>query len=63
MLSMHPALFETLKMRAEKNAMTIQEAIIDAIRRATFEVSSKKSKAGRPKKIDDPFIEHFTRSR
>lgn len=64
LLSIHPQLFETLKAKAEKNSMTVQEAIIDAIRQTTAPAApAKKSNAGRPKKVDDKFLEYFSRER
>ncbi|MDP3765731.1 MAG: hypothetical protein Q8R04_04395 [Nanoarchaeota archaeon] len=72
MLSMADELFAALeKKRKTRGYMTTQELINDILRRNLFivekqnivEEQKKKSKAGRPPKVDEPFLEYFSRKR
>lgn len=65
MLTMADELYGALeKKRAEFGYMTVQETINDIIRqRILVQPLKKKSKAGRPRKVDDPLIAAFARKR
>ena len=65
-LSMADELFIALeKKRKTQGYMTTQELINDILRRNLFaaEEPKKKSKAGRPPKLDEPLIAAFERKR
>jgi len=64
MLTMAEELFKALEdKRKEQGYMTVQEIINDIVRKSLFAPAAKKSKAGRPMKIDDPYLEYFSRKR
>ena len=66
MLTMADELYDALeKKRAEFGYMTVQEIINDIVRRKILiqPAETKKSRAGRPLKVDDPFLEYFSRKR
>ncbi len=59
MLSMADELYSALAKKQKAHGyMTTQEVINDILRRSLFSQST-----GRPKKSDDPFIDHFSRPR
>ena len=64
LLTMSDELYGTLeKKRAELGYMTIQEIINDIVRRSLFAPQpAKKGKAGRPPKVEEPFLEYFSRA-
>ena len=63
LLTMSDELWALLeKRRAEFGFMSVQEVINDVMRERIFS-AVKKSKAGRPHKIDDPYLEYFSRKR
>ena len=65
-LSMADELFSVLEeKRKVKGYMTTQEFINDILRQNLFAVvvPKKKSRAGRPPKVDDPLIAAFARKR
>ena len=76
MLTMADELYNSIeKKRAEHGFMTTQEIINDILRRTLMPMprtpaekqiskdGSKKSKAGRPKKSDEPFLDYFSRKK
>lgn len=64
MLTMADELYDAIaKKRAELGYMTIQEVINDTVRNRFMQPVKKKSRAGRPPKVDDPLIEAFSRRR
>ena len=64
LLTLNPAIHEELQQKAEANLMTIQEYISDILRRSVLAGKPRKrGKVGRPPKVEDPFIERFTRKR
>lgn len=65
MLTLNPEMFAIVEQKAKAKIMSVQEFIIDTLRTNILQTSEphKKSKAGRPHKIDDQFIEYFSRKR
>ena len=66
MLSMANELFAVLEEKRKANGyMTTQELVNDILRQNLFAVvePKKKSKAGRPPKLDEPLIAAFARKR
>lgn len=62
-LTLNPKFHAILIQKADERAQSVQEYINETLRDRVFAPPTPKSKAGRPKKVDDAFIEHFTRSR
>ena len=62
-LTLNPDFYSQIENKASERAQTIPEYIYETLRGRVYAPAAKKSRAGRPKKVDDPFIEHFTRSR
>jgi len=63
LLTINTKFFDHISVKADERSMSIQEYIYDTLRDrvyATPALPTKKSNAGRPKKVDDPFIQHFT---
>ena len=57
-------LYDSLeKKRTEFGYMTIQEIINDIVRRSIFTPAAKKSRAGRSAKVDEPYLEYFSRKK
>jgi len=65
LLTLNPELYALLEQKAKSSFMTMQELITDALRKSILASQQplKKSKAGRPMKIDDPYLEYFSRKR
>ncbi|RJQ21712.1 hypothetical protein C4580_02030 [Candidatus Woesearchaeota archaeon] len=63
LLTLAPELHERITQKARERAQTIQEYIYETLRQRVFAPPQPKSKAGRPKKVDDKFIQYFTRDR
>ncbi|RJQ19716.1 hypothetical protein C4580_05095 [Candidatus Woesearchaeota archaeon] len=59
-LTLRPELHTRANEKAKRQLMTIQEYIYDLLRKDLLAPPQQKSKAGRPKKVDDTFIKHFT---
>ena len=65
-LTMADGLYEALeKKRSEFGYMTVQEYINAIVRdRVLIQPgTAKKGRAGRPKKVEDPYLEYFSRKR
>lgn len=62
-LTVNPALYDAMMKKANERAMSAQEYILDSVRDRVFAPPVKKSHAGRPKKVDDKFLQYFTRDR
>ena len=65
LLTLNPEMYGVLEQKAKDSLMTMQEFITDALRRSILASQQpvKKSKAGRPPKVDEPFLEYFSRKR
>ncbi|MEK6984615.1 MAG: hypothetical protein AABX33_08630 [Nanoarchaeota archaeon] len=65
LLTLNPEMYAELEETAKSNYMTIQELITNTLRKCLLYAaeSQKKSKAGRPPKVDEPFLEYFSRKR
>ena len=63
LLTLSPKFSDALIQKADERMMTAQEYIYETLRARLFVPPAKKSRAGRPKKVDDPFIEMFSRAR
>ncbi|MBI4146275.1 hypothetical protein HY489_02975 [Candidatus Woesearchaeota archaeon] len=61
LLTLNKGLYELLKQKADQNYMSVQELIYDVLRRNVL--PTKKTGAGRPKKVEDQYIEYFSRKR
>jgi len=64
LLSMDPRLYEIIKKTADDNYMTAQELMRDILRKSVLSSKSKSKKGvkrGRPPKVDEPFIEYFSK--
>ena len=64
LLTLNPEMYSVLEEKAKANLMTMQELITDALRRSILasQQPAKKSRAGRPPKTDEPFLEYFSRA-
>ena len=60
LLTLHPAVYESLKEKADKNLMTVQEVIYDLLRKNVLASKPTKKKKGKPQAS---FIERFSRKR
>ena len=58
-------MYKELEGYAKANFMTMQELITNILRKCVLYAaeSSKKGKAGRPQKVDEPFLEYFSRKK
>ena len=64
LLTLNPEMYAELEGHAKANFMTMQELIANTLRKCIFYAESqKKSRAGRPPKVDEPFLEYFSRKR
>lgn len=63
LLTLNPKLYELLRNEADKRMQSVQEFTYETLRNRILTNPAKKSRAGRPKKADDPLIEAFTRAR
>lgn len=63
LLTLNPEMYAVLEEKAKSNLMTMQELITDTLRKAILssQQPTKKGKAGRPPKVDEPFLEYFSR--
>ncbi|RJQ19054.1 hypothetical protein C4580_05750 [Candidatus Woesearchaeota archaeon] len=62
-LTINPKLLDAIIQKSDERAQSPQEYIIETVRSRVFAPPQPKSKAGRPKKVDDKFIQYFTRDR
>ena len=57
-------MYTELEGHAKANFMTMQELIANTLRKCVlYAAEAKKSKAGRPSKVDEPFLEYFSRKK
>ena len=65
LLTLNPEMYSVLEEKAKVSMMTIQELITDTLRKVilTSQQPVKKGKAGRPPKVDEPFLEYFLRKK
>ncbi|MBS3103296.1 hypothetical protein J4458_07675 [Candidatus Woesearchaeota archaeon] len=65
LLTLNPEMYAELEGHAKANFMTMQELITNTLRKCVLYAaeSQKKSKAGRPPKVDEPFLEYFSRKK
>ena len=65
LLTLNPEMYAVLEEKAKASLMTIQELITDTLRRSILSAAQpvKKGKAGRPPKVEEPFIEYFSRKK
>ena len=66
LLTLNPEMYAYLEEKSKSSMMTMQELITDTLRRvivASQQQPVKKGKAGRPPKVDEPFLEYFSRKR
>ena len=64
LLTLNPEMYSELEGHAKANFMTIQELITNTLRKCVlYAAEAKKSKAGRPPKVDEPFLEYFSRKK
>lgn len=62
-LTLRPELHTRANEKAKRQLMTIQEYIYDLLRKDLLAPPQQKSKAGRPKKNEDAFLDMFSRKR
>ena len=61
LLTLNPEMYAELEGHAKANFMTMQELIANTLRKCVlYAAESKKGKVGRPKKVDEPFLEYFS---
>ena len=64
LLTLNPEMYAELEGHAKANFMTMQELITNTLRKCVlYAAEAKKSKAGRPPKVDEPFLEYFSRKK
>ena len=65
LLTLNPEMYAYLEQKAKASLMTMHELITDTLRKVILasQQPAGKSKAGRPKKVDEPFLEYFSRKR
>lgn len=64
LLTLNPEMYTELEGHAKANFMTMQELITNTLRKCLlYAESAKKGKAGRPPKVDEPFLEYFSRKK
>ena len=63
LLTLNHEMYAVLEKKAKSSLMTMQELITDTLRRSILANPEKKSRAGRPPKVDEPFIEYFSRKK
>ncbi len=65
LLTLNPEMYAFLEEKAKGSLMTMQELITDTLRKVILASQKpiKKTKAGRPPKVDEPFLEYFSRKR
>ena len=57
-------MYSELEKHAKANFMTMQELITNTLRKCVlYAAEAKKGKAGRPPKVDEPFLEYFSRKK
>ena len=65
LLTLNLEMYAFLEAKAKANLMTMQELIADTLRKSILvsQQPVKKGKAGRPPKVDEPFLEYFSRKK
>ena len=64
LLTLNPEMYSELEEHAKANFMTMQELITNTLRKCVlYAAEVKKSKAGRPPKVDEPFLEYLSRKK
>jgi len=65
LLTLNPEMYDYLEQKAKGSFMTMQELITDTLRKVIVasQQPASKSKAGRPPKVDEPFLEYFSRKK
>ena len=64
LLTLNPEMYAELEGYAKANFMTMQELITNTLRKCVlYAAEAKKSKAGRLLKVDEPFLEYFSRKK
>ena len=64
LLTLNPEMYSELEGHAKANFMTMQELITNTLRKCVLYVAeAKKGKSGRPSKVDEPFLEYFSRKK
>ena len=65
LLTLNPEMYDYLEQKSKGSFMTMQELITDTLRKVIVASQQpvKKGKAGRPPKVDEPFLEYFSRKR
>ena len=65
LLTLNPEMYAYLEEKAKSSMMTMQELITYTLRKVIFasQQPAGKSKAGRPKKVDEPFLEYLSRKK
>ena len=64
LLTLNPEMYSALEGHAKANLMTMQELITNTLRKCVLHAAeAKKGKAGRPPKVDEPFLEYFSRKK
>ena len=64
LLTLNPEMYAELEGYAKANFMTMQELIANTLRKCVlYAAEAKKGKAGRPPKVDEPFLEYFSRKK
>ncbi len=65
LLTLNAEMHAALEEKAKCSMMTMQEFITDTLRRLVLAAQkpAKKSRAGRPMKVDEPFLEYFSRKK
>ena len=63
LLTLNPEMYAYLEEKAKSSMMTMQELITYTLRKVILasQQPAGKSKAGRPPKVDEPFLEYFPR--
>jgi hypothetical protein len=64
LLTLNPEIYAELEGYAKANYMTMQELITSTLRKCIlYAVEAKKGRPGRPPKVDEPFLEYFSRKK
>ena len=65
LLTLNPDMYSYLEEKSKSSMMTMQELITDTLRKVILasQEPAQKSKAGRPPKVDEPFLEYFSRKK
>ena len=64
-MTLNPEMYSVLETKAKVSMMTMQELITDTLRKVILASSQPvtKGKTGRPPKVDEPFLEYFSRKK